>query len=667
MSPSRPIPRAAHARVVRIALASLALLIAVAPAASAGVVFRRIALTGDPAPGTPSGVFFTEFGTFPGVGDDFPPRLDADGNAAFHAVLAGPGVTGVNIDTGNGLGIWRQVAGVTTLIARQDDAAPGTASGVEFRGFTTGLVPEPPSIASGRSVFAGALRGPGVDVTNENGLWRETEGGPELLLRVSGPAPGLPAGHTVRVVGVPFEASSRRYIMNGLYARPGDSPTALKANQEAFWSDRSGAPEALALGDHQAPGLPAGVVFGMTDFTAIEGAFRSWGTNDALALTFVGNLKGPGIDAFNDEGIWIEQGGALALLVREGDPSPAIGPGVRFGINNGIDTFGEVIPLRMNAAGALLFGARHRGGAVPFTRALWTTRSGGLELIAYGSIPVTGSAPGSPAPGMGPGATFSAIPFAELNDANEIAFSGFVTIDMNFDNQPQGVWWDRPGALTLVACEGDPVPGLPGLVFGGFNRTLSFGGGGVLAFLADLSDGASGDPRGVALVLTDPVGGLHVAVRSGEPLDVAGDGSDLRVVAAILPGIVSTSGEIPMELGFADGSSGLFAARLESQPVAVEPAPSTAAHLSLEAPRPNPRAGATPLTLRFAIGSPAAVRFRLLDLLGREVAARPAQRVTTAGEHEVRWNPGRLPPGVYFLRLELGSGASVVTRCAVLE
>jgi hypothetical protein len=105
---------------------------ALAPVSPAQVALRRIALTGDPAPGTPPGAFFDAFGTFPGVGDDFPPRLDADGNCAFHAVLAGSGVTGVNLFDGNAFGVWKQVAGVTSLVARQDDPAPGTATGVEL-------------------------------------------------------------------------------------------------------------------------------------------------------------------------------------------------------------------------------------------------------------------------------------------------------------------------------------------------------------------------------------------------------------------------------------------------------------------------------------------------------------------------------------------------------
>ena len=663
MDSNRSIPRAAH-------VGALVLLLSIGVSvARADVTFRRVALTGDQAPGTPAGATFLHLGGFPGFGDDFPPRMDAAGNVAFHATLTGTGVTGVNLDEGNALGVWKEVAGVATLIARQDDSAPGTADGVEFSAFTTGLVPEPPTIASGRSVFAGRLRGPGVDEQferNAHGLWREMDGGIELAVRLSDPAPGLPPGHTLQVFSPPAVASTGRFTFDGLYATPGQSPGSLIGNQEGFWSDRSGTLEALVLGLQQAPGIEPGVVFGAGNFTAIEGAFRSWGTNDALKLAVHGNLMGPGVAELNDEGIWIEQDGALTLLVREGDPAPAVGPGVLFGINSGIDTFGDVVALQMNGPGAILFGARHRGGSIPFTRGIWTNRGGGLELVAYGTLPVTGSAPGSPAPGMGPGATFSTLPFAQLNDANDVAFSGLATIDMNFDNQPQGVWWDRPGALTLVAREGDPAPGLPGLEFSGFNRTLSFGGGGHLAFLGDLRDVATGEARGVAQIMTDPQGALHVIVRTGEVFDVAGDGSDMRVVASILPGMVSAAGEIPLELAFVDGSSGLYVASLTA-PVGVPPAPRPVTRVSLAAPEPNPRTTAGPITLRFAIDAPAAVRLALYDISGREVAIRAAEYLPVAGPHTVRWDPGRLAPGVYFVRVEPDAGAVAVARWAVLE
>jgi hypothetical protein len=148
--------------------------------------------------------------------------------------------------------------------------------------------------------------------------------------------------------------------------------------------------------------------------------------------------------------------------------------------------------------------------------------------------------------------------------------------------------------------------------------------------------------------------------------DVAGDGSDLRVIAEILPGNLSPTGELPLELGFIDGSSGVFTARLDT-PVGVPPIEPRATRVSLAAPEPNPRVGADPVTLRFTLEAPATVRLVLHDLGGRRVAERAPEAFRTAGAQLVRWNPGRLAPGVYFLRLELDSGASAVARCVMLD
>ena len=127
----------AHFRPVL--LSALLCLLAVADAGAA-IELRRIAMTGDHAPGTDVGVVFKEFSGLPGIGQDFAPQIDAEGNMDFHAQLEGPGVNNGNMFDGNALGIWKDpVAGSMTLVARQDDHAPGTDPGVEFMGFPTFL------------------------------------------------------------------------------------------------------------------------------------------------------------------------------------------------------------------------------------------------------------------------------------------------------------------------------------------------------------------------------------------------------------------------------------------------------------------------------------------------------------------------------------------------
>jgi hypothetical protein len=545
-----------------------------APIDGVGPELRRVALAGERAPGTPAGVVFAEFGGVPGAGDDFAPRIDAAGAVVFHAVLAGPGTTGVGLADGNALGVWRSAGAADALVARQDFPAPGTEPGVELMGFLSALDTRAPVVAGGRAAFLGGLRGPGIDgsdLTNALGVWREGPSGLELAVRNGASAPGAPAGSVFRLLDVPVLAPNGRLAFNGLWRAPGDAPAVLVPNQEGIWSDRAGALAAVVLAGSRAPGTPDGVVFRQSTSTAIGGAFRSW---DASALTLRvavhGNLGGPGVDDLDDEGVWVERAGGLVRLAREGDLAPGAGTGVRFGIPSGIDAFGDVLPVRTSAGGAAFFGARLAGPDVPFMRSLWTDRAGTLELVARGTLPLAGSASGDPAPGFGPGWTFSVLARYDVDGAGAVALSGFATFQLDFDEQLAGVWWERSGPLQRVAREGDPAPGLgAGVALAGLNQFLSLADGGPLFFLATLAGAGVSAANDLALYAVERTGPVRLLLREGASLDVAGDGSDVRVLARILPGDAGAGGELPLELGFSDGSSGVFVARGDGTPGSV--------------------------------------------------------------------------------------------------
>ena len=82
---------------------------------------RTVALSGQQAPGTPSGVNYSGF-TFPVLNDA--------GQTAFNASLSGSGV-----DSTNEQGIWSEGSGSLALVARNGNQAPGTPSGVNYVGF----------------------------------------------------------------------------------------------------------------------------------------------------------------------------------------------------------------------------------------------------------------------------------------------------------------------------------------------------------------------------------------------------------------------------------------------------------------------------------------------------------------------------------------------------
>ena len=96
--------------------------------------------------------------------------------------------------------------------------------------------------------------------------------------------------------------------------------------------------------------------------------------------------------------------------------------------------------------------------------------------------------------------------------------------------------------------------------------------------------------------------------------------------------------------------------------VAGEAGPEVAA-LRLAPAAPNPARSRT--ALRFTLRASGAVRLRLFDALGREVAVL-ADGDRAAGEHTVTVDAARLVPGLYLARLDAG-GASATQRFVVVR
>ena len=61
--------------------------------------------------------------------------------------------------------------------------------------------------------------------------------------------------------------------------------------------------------------------------------FRGPVINDAGQVAFRANLAGSGVDSTNNQGIWSEGSGSLALVARTGSAAPGAPDGVNFGLN----------------------------------------------------------------------------------------------------------------------------------------------------------------------------------------------------------------------------------------------------------------------------------------------------------------------------------------------
>ncbi|HEX8385173.1 MAG TPA: serine hydrolase [Rubricoccaceae bacterium] len=89
-------------------------------------------------------------------------------------------------------------------------------------------------------------------------------------------------------------------------------------------------------------------------------------------------------------------------------------------------------------------------------------------------------------------------------------------------------------------------------------------------------------------------------------------------------------------------------------PSAGEAAPGGPSTLALDAPYPNPAAGAT--TVRLTLGAPLAVSVGVFDVLGREVAQLHDGPLGT-GAHRLAFDATALAPGVYVVRASTSTGA----------
>lgn len=130
----------------------------------------------DAAPGTGLGVVFAFFASGPTINDA--------GKVAFLGNLTS--FTGGAVTSESSRGIWsKDAAGPLGLVVRTGDAAAGAGPGVVHLSLSS-----PVLNGAGQLAFSGFLDGFGVDTTNNFGLWSEGGGSLEMVARKGNPAPG---------------------------------------------------------------------------------------------------------------------------------------------------------------------------------------------------------------------------------------------------------------------------------------------------------------------------------------------------------------------------------------------------------------------------------------------------------------------------------------------
>jgi len=172
----------------------------------------NIAVVGDSAPGTDSGVLFSTF------------EASTSNNARqvlFRATLAGPGVT-----SSNNFGYWIGQPGDVRKVLRAGEEIPGLP-GV-FWGGGTFL---PTMSENGRAALDMGLTGNGVNASNDRALVTGAPGDIRIIAREGDQAPGLGSGVVQQFMSSPAISDSGRVAFGSQLSGPG----VTDANKSALW------------------------------------------------------------------------------------------------------------------------------------------------------------------------------------------------------------------------------------------------------------------------------------------------------------------------------------------------------------------------------------------------------------------------------------------------
>ena len=220
---------------------------------------------GQAAPGTEPGVNFFGF---------LNPTLSDAGHVVFRAGLTGAGVSSDNQD-----GIWAKVDQEVELVARDGSVAPGTVGDVRFTHFTSPIINN-----AGQIAFRALLGGGDVDSSNNMGLWMASGGETKLLLQKGAPAPGAGPGVTFNFLGDPELNSTGQVAFHGMLQGPGVDST----NNFGIWAVGAHGLELVARTGQLfevAPGDQRTIESLLFGTNAVQ-SFRGMGFNDLGQLAF---------------------------------------------------------------------------------------------------------------------------------------------------------------------------------------------------------------------------------------------------------------------------------------------------------------------------------------------------------------------------------------------
>jgi len=258
------------------------------------------------------------------------------------------------------------------------------------------------------------------------------------------PATGAPAGAVFSGFTNPSINNAGEVAFNAILAvGPGGI---ADSNDTGIWAGTSAGLRLVASEGSQTPDTPTGAVFD-TLFDTSEAPV----INDCGQVAFKKQLRegAGGVNSSNKTGIWCEKTGTLMLVMRQGSHAPGTGDGVIFD--------GSVTKPLLNNMGQVGFWAALVPGAGGVVSG---ENDGGIWLGAPGEVSIIIREWESPAPGFPSGVNFQALYNPAMNNAGELAFTGWTRTGMagvtSLNNN--GCWAGASGCISLIARESFTAP-----------------------------------------------------------------------------------------------------------------------------------------------------------------------------------------------------------------
>ena len=364
--------------------------------------------------------------------------------------------------------------------------------------------------------------------------------------------------------------------------------------------------QTIALTGEQAPGTPAGVMFGKQLGSTLLYAMSPPAINQSGQVAFTSALVGKdvvyGTGLPNNKGIWSGGQGSLGLVARQGDYVPApyvarfnnidfadlpliddIGgvlfnsvissPGtpsiweytadslknVAIGGGPAPGIFGKsfrdfyiygnvsrpgIRPVRSSQGHNVFWASLNR---TPYNSGIWSDATGTLDYIVRG---------GYPAQGFDSDYVYDELEYPVINSAGQIAFRGTVAYSKTQSTSSMAIWLSEKDQIRKIAAIGDfATEAGPGIRFGGtLNRSFdnpTINDNGQVVFRSLLYSGDVTDSNNVALWSWHD-GNFRLVIRKGDPAPDTEPGTVIKAFSQAP--MIGRNGDITF-LGSVEGPS----------------------------------------------------------------------------------------------------------------